>query len=248
MSTTAASRQTWIDLALVLILAAVLRVWNLDDQPLWMDEIIAVTHAMQRPIDVMLSCLRFDMHPPLYFMQLAAWSAISTDDFFLQLNSVLWSLGSIAALYLLAKPLFGRPTALAAALILAVLANSIAYAQSLRMYSFLTVFNVICGFLVYRLAVSGKPVAWRTMWPILGCQFVAIASHAIGFYFAFFMTLFGFWMLAAHQRSGRDIWAFALWHVPIGLLSIPIALSSIVRPSASPQVSDVSDLFTSLMA
>jgi len=122
--------------ALVGILAfgALLRLIQLDFQPLWWDEGYSVFFAT-RAFGVMLARTAIDIHPPLYYALLQGWiAAFGKTAETLRLMSVVFSIAALPLLYLVAKKLFDARVGLVAAFLLALSPLSIYYAQELRMY------------------------------------------------------------------------------------------------------------------
>src|SRR5690348_7298504 len=69
-------------LAALLLMALALRAAFIWKDRLWLDEVWSATFAVQPFIDVVIATLRFDPHPPLYYLQLWVWASIS--------HSTLW--------------------------------------------------------------------------------------------------------------------------------------------------------------
>lgn len=127
-----------IGLLLVLLVAFGLRFTAMRaDGGLWFDEIFGASYVNLPLLDVVIAVLRFDIHPPLYYLQLNAWGLLSKQDTWLLLNSVFWSLASIAVVYLGVAARAGRSAALLAAAFTALLGSEIYYASDLRMYAML---------------------------------------------------------------------------------------------------------------
>ena len=68
-------RRDAVLVAAITLLALALRVVRLDFQPLWWDEGYSVWFAYQ-PIGDMLRLTALDIHPPLYYALLGAWSQV----------------------------------------------------------------------------------------------------------------------------------------------------------------------------
>lgn len=122
-------------LALVLLVAFGLRYAAIQADGLWMDEIFGASYVNLNPLELVVAVLRFDIHPPGYYLQLSLWSLVSKDDQWLLLNSVFWSLASIVVVYLGVAARAGRAAALVGAALTAVLGSEIFFASELRMYS-----------------------------------------------------------------------------------------------------------------
>jgi len=128
---------------LITSLALVLRCRALGVDGLWQDEAFGASFANLNPLKVIVAVLRFDIHPPLYYLQLKLWSLPSVADEWLLANSVAWSMGTLLAATYGVYRLAGPVTALLAAALLAALGSEIYYATELRMYAMISCLTVI---------------------------------------------------------------------------------------------------------
>ena len=119
----------------VLLIATVLRIFQINNRPLWYDELQSVTHASLPFRDIFFSTLRYDPHPPLHILQLSFWLMLGTDDAWIRMNSVLWSLLTFIPLYLLGRRLFNQTCALISIFVFAISPMAIFYAQEVRPYA-----------------------------------------------------------------------------------------------------------------
>jgi len=93
-------RHFWL-LLLILLLAAVLRIYNINLQSLWIDE--GFTWNLTQYSDPWL-VLRNDVHPPLYFLAMDAWIELAgTSVIALRFFSVLPGLLSVAVIFQLGR-------------------------------------------------------------------------------------------------------------------------------------------------
>ena len=92
------SRQTLIVCALLLVGLA-LRFDGIGKESLWYDELYSATQASVSLIDVPASVRTFDLHPPVYYLQLSLWEKLGSSDVWLRLNSTFWWLLGGASLY-----------------------------------------------------------------------------------------------------------------------------------------------------
>ncbi|RIK16236.1 MAG: hypothetical protein DCC52_17875, partial [Chloroflexi bacterium] len=91
-----------------LALGALLRVAQLDFQPLWWDEGYSVFFAT-RDFGTMLARTAIDIHPPLYYAFLQAWlGLLGAAAATMRVLSVLFGVAAIPLLYLVAQKLFDR--------------------------------------------------------------------------------------------------------------------------------------------
>ncbi|RIK30924.1 MAG: hypothetical protein DCC52_06025, partial [Chloroflexi bacterium] len=104
----------------ILALGALLRVAQLDFQPLWWDEGYSVFFAT-RDFGTMLARTAIDIHPPLYYAFLQAWlGLLGAAAATMRVLSVLFGVAAIPLLYLVAQKLFDRRVGLVAAFLLAL--------------------------------------------------------------------------------------------------------------------------------
>lgn len=126
-----------IIMGLLLIMAAGVRIINLDAQALWYDEGVAYGHS-QRSLLELIPRLQDNVHVPAYFGSLALWEDVTgSSEFALRYYSVLWSVLGIAFAFALGKRLYGDVAGLAAAAFIAFNTFNIYYAQETRMYAML---------------------------------------------------------------------------------------------------------------
>lgn len=121
---------------LVLLLALILRLINLD-QSLWWDEAINIVYAKTSSFWWFITKYPIgDFHPPGYFVILWLWGHIfGFSEFMIRLPSVIFGVGTVYFTYLLGRELFNKKIGLLAALFLAIAPLHIYYSQEARMYS-----------------------------------------------------------------------------------------------------------------
>lgn len=119
---------------LILLLAALLRFYNLSGQSLWADEGNSAALAQQDVTEIARRTA-FDIHPPLYYWLLKGWTAVfgASETGLRSLSAVL----GIALVYLvgrLGQRFFNRRVGLIAAFIAALSPLQVYYSQEARMY------------------------------------------------------------------------------------------------------------------
>jgi mannosyltransferase len=128
---------------MVFVLGIFLRIVALGREGLWMDEIYSATFAAMPFVDTLVAVLRFDVHPPLYYLQLGVWSAMGHSDRWLTLNSVLWSAATLLAVFLGTARRFGARAGLLALGFCVVMGSELYFAEQVRMYSLLSCLAVL---------------------------------------------------------------------------------------------------------
>lgn len=234
------------------VLATVLRIHDLATSSLWMDEVISATHIETALWRIPFAVFRYDMHPPLYFMQLGLWSKLGNSDQFLLLNSVIWGLAVIGAVWVLAARLYGPRAAFIAAFLTAISPGAIEYSQSLRMYSMMSFFIIVTLILydVWTKRIEDRVKGFN--YPFLSIILLAIGicyTHAVGFFFVFFLSLYGFYRIWTVEGLARDrkislFWRLLFSYALVAVLAVPIIARSAVAPSASYSMDSLSMILT----
>ena len=150
------NRVQYLYLLVILMLAVAIRLVGLSSKGLGYDELQSVTHSSLSITELIKSVKTFDPHPPLYYLQLHFWMLLSKSDWWIQLNSVIWSVFTIILIFMLSKDLFNSHLALIAALIFAVSPFAVYYAQVARMYSWLMFLGIGSFVLVQRFVNEQK--------------------------------------------------------------------------------------------
>lgn len=132
-------------LLIVLIIAggSLLRLHALGREGFWQDEVYSASFAQLSILGTALAVFLLDVHPPLYYLQLNLWARLGHGDAWLMLNSLCWSLGTLAAVLWASWREFGQRAALFAMAVCAVMGSEIYFANELRMYSMYSCLVVI---------------------------------------------------------------------------------------------------------
>ena len=201
---------------------------------LWEDEIIATTHAVQPFGTLLVNVFRNDIHPPLYFIQLHAWSLISHADVWFVCNSIFWSICALASLFIATRQSTADDRLAAAAVgILAILPTSIADAFSVRMYSMLSAM-VIWSFYFTHRAFFEKSSRDGIFVAII--SLLIVYTHAIGF----LAVLFGATYALIQLVSTRAVFRHYLWWIFVyggtAVLAAPILATDLLHDANLPPV------------
>jgi 4-amino-4-deoxy-L-arabinose transferase-like glycosyltransferase len=147
-----------VAIALILVTAAALRIYNIGEQSLWFDEAASV-RIVRQDFPTMMSSIKDDERiPPLHYWLLHAWVRVfGHAEWSVRLPSALAGVGAVWVLYLLTKRLFGVGAALVAALLLAVARYQIQYAQEARSYSLMVLTSLLSCWLFVRLLDTNPP-------------------------------------------------------------------------------------------
>ncbi len=127
----------------IVALAFILRIPGLIEPRFWQDEMISLGVAGGSLFETIVATVRYSAHPPAYYAHLNLWMLGGKNARYIILNSVLWSVGTVAALFYLGRHIVGEKTAALAALLFAIMPQSLYFAQNARMYAMICFFQVI---------------------------------------------------------------------------------------------------------
>ncbi|MFA5147304.1 MAG: glycosyltransferase family 39 protein [Candidatus Omnitrophota bacterium] len=132
----------------IVALGFLLRVYHLGNSSLWWDELMTVSR-IDYPLVQVVRNLFISPFPPLYYILMNLWvKAFGNSEFFLRLPSLMFSVGSVIAVFYLARELFDEDAGFFSALFLSVSPYSIWFAQTAKMYS-MSWFFAILSFLFF---------------------------------------------------------------------------------------------------
>lgn len=222
-------------IAIVVGIAAALRFYLLRGS-LWEDELIAITHANQPLPLFFIEVLRNDIHPPLYFLQLAGWQALGThSDAWVLANSLAWAAVSLVTMFFVARRLHGVRAAWIATALFAVLPNFVWSAGTLRMYAALPA-CVLFAYYANRRWFDTRSPFWLGTAVIADVLLAYI--HAVEFFFVAFIVFGALVEAGAAGRlqlpSVRFVRSMRMWliaQIVFGCCVLPLAASALVRGS-----------------
>lgn len=185
---------------LVVLLAFVVRVFDLAGQSLWYDEGYTVMFAQRGLVELIAGPARLELNTPLHYLVLNAWMQFAgTSEFATRLLSVFAGVLTVAVVFRLAQ-VSRRPAALPA-LLVALAPVCVLMSREVRMYALaacLCVASVLC----FALAAQHST---RTRW--LAWAFVSIAAFGTHVLSAFVIAgtllvmAFGWWQ---RRRMDRE--------------------------------------------
>lgn len=195
-------RASWPLVALIMLVALLARLLALDRHGFWYDEGFSL--LMVELADPTI--WRLDLHPPLYYALLWAWSRLSMGDVWLRSLSVVFGVATLPLVFALGARLFSRQVGAWAATFLALLHMHVWYSREARMYA-LMVLLFAAAFLGLVMALQRDRRGW-----VLYATSTALLtmSQALGIVYALLLAGL-FWILAPDPlRRGRwRSWAAA---------------------------------------
>jgi mannosyltransferase len=201
----------------ILALALPLRLFFLGGQSLWWDEGNSVSYALGSWRELANILLHVETNMSVYHVLLRLWLSLGSSEFAARGLSVLFSVATVPIVYALGARMFGVRVGLTAALLLAVNAFHVEYAQEARSYS-LVVFLVSLSSLCF---LTGLQQPSRHSW----------TAYVVASALAVYSHVFAIFVPVAH---GASLLFLRRRHVPwravltsasaIGVLILPFVL------------------------
>jgi 4-amino-4-deoxy-L-arabinose transferase-like glycosyltransferase len=188
-------------LAIVLILALLVRFYAISVPAIWNDEAYSLLLARETPERIWALTAR-DVHPPLYYMLLHYWVSVWGDSALsARALSALADLGTLLLCIKLMSLISTRRATWIAALLLALLPISVRYSQEVRMYSLLG---------CWLMAATVALVCWARVAEQGRFAVIYVLLMSAAFYTHYFAGLcvlvhWLFWWLSRNNRPGMAI-------------------------------------------
>ncbi|MCA9733686.1 MAG: glycosyltransferase family 39 protein [Deferribacteres bacterium] len=180
------------------LLALLLRLFHLDFQSFWHDEILSVMLAEGTWKEIYKNSYIMTNVPPFYYYVISPFTKSSASEFFLRLPSVLFAVFSVVLFYDILKKLTDDRSAKIGVLILSVSAFHIWYSQEARPYSMLIFIALLSLWLLLKVLVDNKGFVW-----LIG---FVLSTAALFYCHTLGIAFIGFLFTAAILYSPRKEW------------------------------------------
>ena len=131
---------------LVLVLGSILRLYGLENQSLWFDEIYSWKSESYNTLSEVIKNAKGDVHPPGYHIFMYALEKLFGEtEFVLRFPAAIFGIFSIVALFILGLQLYSSREALIASSFMAFFSFPIYYSQEARHYTILLFFSIIAS-------------------------------------------------------------------------------------------------------
>ena len=173
-------------MAVLLVLAGLIRAVGLGDRPLWLDEAFSLLYA-RIDLHTLIELRHRGTNPPLYHLILSWWASLfGASDVALRSLSVLAGVGSVAATYALGRSMAGRGVGAIASGMLTINSMATGYSQEARYYALIELL-AIGGALLLRQLVVSRRRRWVIGYTVLMSVFVwthtfawfVLAAHVV---------------------------------------------------------------------
>lgn len=214
-------RGTWIALALIVGLGAVLRLWGVGAQALWYDEVVTSRHLSDSLGNLLIvSVPKLEGSPPLSFVLAWFWAmAFGDGDGPIRSLYALEGIVAIPLVFLLVRDLrLSRRIALVAALLVATNPMLVWYSREARPYSLLFTLGLASLWLCVR-ARDQRSTSGFVWWGVVSAA--ALATH---YFAALTIVPEALWLGYVVWRDHEERRRFWIGCIPLVVAAIPLAL------------------------
>lgn len=203
----------------IVLLAGGLRLYGLQIQSLWVDELASVRYSDPDDLRQVVRLTRSDVHPPGYYLLLSLTrSVLGDEEWALRFPSAVAGVLSVLAMYFLGRRLYSEREGLATALFTAVLFAPLYYSQEARSYSLLLLFSVLTAYFWWGTMTSLRAGKRTPPWEAAGYVGSAIVCCYLHYFGLFLILLQGICLLLLTPRTVRSV---VLLYMPVAVAYLP---------------------------
>ncbi len=192
----------------LLLLAFGLRVYHLDFQASLSDDALGLMLAQRNPLDL-FSITATEPFPPTFYVTLSLWTKLAGhSEFAGRFYSLIFSVLSVAVIYLAGRRLVGGKGGTIAALLLAINPFDIFFAQEVRMYTMVVLFSLASSLIAYELITERHK--WWIAYTLV--SLLAAMTHAFALFVLFAQD---FAALVAGPRGWRWLRSWAICQLAV---------------------------------
>jgi len=195
------------------VVGLALRLYGLGSESLWWDEVYAIsTMAHPGPLEI-VELSSTDNNPPLFYLIVHYWILLAGDSAFaVRLPSAIAGTLAVPVMYAIGRQLFDRSAGLLGALILALSAYHVRYAQEARSYGLMVLLTLLSFYFFVRLVKEGRS-RYATV-GYVACSALLMYAH---FYAVFFVAAQVLYLLVSRE----NLWGWILPGGALALLYVP---------------------------
>lgn len=186
--------QTRTIIVSIVILAFLLRIYNIDKEGLWGDEIFSVMAARGTITEIVGTVNYGDLHPPFYYIVLHFWMKLFGDsEFSLRFISATFGILSVYVIYRVGKLIFNEKIGLLSAFLLSISYIGIRYAQEARSYSLLLLLILLSNYYFIAIIKDTREKEKRDIKHIVGyfiCTILLLYTHYFGIFYVIAQNLY----------------------------------------------------------
>lgn len=168
----------------VVVLAAVLRLYRLGDESVWLDEAFTWVFVTEKytTIELLTTLPTEDVHPPLYYLLMDGWIGIAgASEAVMRLPSALFGIATVALTYVVGAKVFDEWTGAIGAAIVSVSSFHLFYAQEARMYAMLAALTLASYYFFVDLSRGDEVGRWTILGYVV-TSVLLVYTHVYGIF------------------------------------------------------------------
>ncbi len=208
-----------------MVIAALLRFYDLGRESLWFDEAFSVSVADWNPLWVILKLTEIGLRSTdrnIFNLLLHYALLLDRSEAMVRAIPAISGVLAVVALYALGGRLFGRAAGLLAAFLLAVSPMHVWYSREARGYALLALFGLLAAYFVLRALNDNRESSWLGYAVLSGC---AVYTHSFGVLVITALNLFVLLHILVQKPPRRLVAQWLAATVLVGLMLIPFIRS-----------------------
>jgi mannosyltransferase len=189
------------------------------------DDTWAATSIVGNTLDNIIFTLRFDLHPPIYYMFMDMWGGISKTDFWLTFNSIFLHSLLCSSVYHVTNNLFGKRIAFVSVLLVFSSPLLLEYAIRLRMYSLISLLSLWAFYLSHHWFNDKHKRHTKTLFLI---NLLLANLHAVGILFVFSHFFYGL-IKGVQIKKAKLLYQWIAVFFGVFILTIPSIGNSFLK-------------------
>ncbi|MFQ5822497.1 MAG: glycosyltransferase family 39 protein [bacterium] len=203
-------------LFVIILLGLVLRLYRLDNQSLWIDEVMRLNIATQNSISDILSVnYKWDSQPPVYHLLNHWWLKISQRVFWIRTLPLIFGVMTIPLIYALGAYYFNKKVGLLAAFILSLSPFHVWHSQDANMYTLLIFLTVLSIYSMLKI-LDEKRLIWYIVY--ICATLLGLYTH---YYFSSVVIATNLFVFLFFKKYSYRIRFWIITQIGIGLLTLP---------------------------
>ncbi len=209
------NRNLLIIMCVIIILGAILRLYGLTWQSIWLDEANGIRIA-EKGFTEIVSELKSDVSPPLHYFMLHIWMKIfGNGELSTRAFASIFGILLIPAIYYIGSKLFSQRTGLISAFIVSTAQFHIRYSQEVRMYSMMALVGLLSMYFLYRAMSTDTKTSWAgyTL-----CTVMVLYTHNYGIFITasgvMFIFIYSITRKIKHTKCLIALCVIALSYLP----------------------------------
>ena len=203
-----------VSLLALLLLAAILRLYQLTRDPLWYDEVMYTLLCRNFSLDA--ATARTIRIEPLFYLFLWAWEKVSQADFWVRLHAVFAGVATVALAFRVGGHLAGRRGAVLFSLLAAVAPFLVFYSRDAKMYGWLAFLELAAAWLALRYSEQERGGALLAGYTL--CGIALVHTHVLS---GVFLAALNVALVVAVRMSWRKSAGWCLAQCAVLAASLP---------------------------